>query len=160
MVSVYRQAIEAFFAGKFSVELKKDLKQKLSLVYNRGFSSGFYLGLPKSWNSRELENKNEKIYLGEVTHFYSGLSVAEIYVHKGPLYQGQDLLVIGKTTGAKFFTAGQLQQNNRFVDQVNKGEMAGVKIPFKVRVNDKVYIWKGKPDQLEGPNVNSVITPG
>jgi U32 family peptidase len=142
--SVYRQAIDAFFVGKLNGQLKKDLKQKLSAAYNRGFSSGFYLGQPRSWISRKLENKNEKIYLGEVTHFYSGLSVAEIIIHNGPLSVGQDLLVIGTATGVQFFKVEQLQQNNQFIEKAEKGQKVGIKIPFKVRVKDKVYVWKAK----------------
>jgi putative protease len=144
VTSVYRRAIDAFFEGKLSRQLKDGLKQELGLAYNRGFSSGFYPGMPKSWISRKLENKNEKIYLGEITHFYSGLSVAEVLVHNGPLCRGQDLLVIGPSTGARFFKAGQLQQNNQFVESVGKGQRAGIKIPFKARIKDKVYIWKSK----------------
>ncbi|MBU2063003.1 MAG: U32 family peptidase, partial [Candidatus Omnitrophica bacterium] len=57
-VSAYREALDAFFDGKLTNNLKAKLKEKLSRAFNRGFSSGFYFGQPGA----EFSRKNENMY--------------------------------------------------------------------------------------------------
>ena len=47
-VTVYRKAIDLYFKEKLTREKKEDLLKKLGMVYNRGFSAGFYFGKPSS----------------------------------------------------------------------------------------------------------------
>src|SRR4030042_802507 len=44
VVAAYREALDLYFENKLSSEAKAGLIKKLSEVYNRGFSSGFYFG--------------------------------------------------------------------------------------------------------------------
>ena len=48
VVSVYLQAIDLYFESQLTDEKKKELLIELEKVYNRGFSSGFYFGVPSS----------------------------------------------------------------------------------------------------------------
>ena len=145
VTAVYRQAIDAHFKGCLSGNLKEALKVRLSTVYNRGFSDGFYFGAPKDAQSRRLEHTHEKVYIGEVKRYYSKISVADVLVRAGALTKGQEILVIGKKTPAYTAVVEELQQNNSFVDSVAQGEHAGVKLPFKVNPRDKVFLWRRKP---------------
>jgi len=140
----YRQAIDAFFAGKLNKPLKEKLKAKLGSVYNRGFSSGFYFGQSKDAVSRRLEQTCEKIYLGEVKKFFKKISVAEIELQNAGLEKGEELLFSGKSTPAQFCVAKELQVDRQFVDFAKKGSFVGVKLPFYVKPNDKVFIWRKK----------------
>lgn len=144
-VSVYRKAIDAYFEGELTGSLKKDLKKQLSDVYNRGFSSGFYFGYPEEAASRKLENRHEKIFLGRVSKFYKKISVAEIEVLNASLNKGDEILFIGKSTPACFAPAEELQCNHAYVEKVEKGGRAGIKIPFVVKTKDKVFLWREKP---------------
>ena len=56
--------------------------------------------------------------------------------------KGEEILVIGKTTPARMTTIEEMQQNNTLVDEVGKGQHAGIKIPFKANPKDKVFLWK------------------
>ncbi len=144
VTGVYRQAIDAYFADGLREDLKKELKQRLSAVYNRGFSDGFYFGAPRDAQSRRLEHTHEKIYIGEVKRYYQRIGVADILVRAGTLKKGQEIVVIGKKTPAHTAVAEELQQNHSFVDEVAQGEHAGVKLPFKVNPRDKVFLWRRK----------------
>ena len=140
-VSAYRQAIDAYFEGKLDADLKKDLKERLAKVYNRGFSSGFYFGQPEDWTNRGFQKSYEKVYIGEVIKFYKKINVAEIAIHTGKLKKGDRLLVTGKNTPASFCTVEELQIEHEFITEVEKGQSVGVKLPFPVRPKDKVFLW-------------------
>jgi len=144
VTAVYRQAIDAYFDGELTDSLKSAMKERLGQVYNRGFSSGFYFGEPDRTQSSRLEHTHEKVFIGEVRKYYSKIGVAEIRVRTGCLQKGKEILVIGKTTPAYTATIEEIQKDNVFVDEVGKGESAGVKLPFKVNPKDKVYLWRKK----------------
>jgi len=148
VTSVYRRAIDAYFKGELTKKLKEKLKKELSSVYNRGFSSGFYLGQPKESPSRFLENTHEKIYLGEVIKFYKKINVAEIKISNANLNKGAQILCIGKNTPASFAKIESIQINHKLVDSLVKGEIGGVKLPFIVKRKDKVFLWQNKPKTL------------
>jgi U32 family peptidase len=145
VASVYREAIDSFYQGSLDNTAKRSLKKRLKGVYNRGFSDGFYLNSPDSGDiSRRLEHLYRKVYLGEVKKYYPRLSVAEIFIQSGFLKRGQELLFISKSGPARFIKASEIQQKHKYVDRVNKAELAGIKVPFKVKSGDQVYLWKRK----------------
>lgn len=47
VISAYRKAIDAYFEGGLTPQLKAELKEQVETVYNRGFSPGFYFGSPQ-----------------------------------------------------------------------------------------------------------------
>ncbi len=140
----YRKAIDAYFENGFDEEMKKDLKAQLECVYNRGFSPGFYFGQPEleSW-SKKLEHSHEKIFVGQVTRFFNHIQVAEVRL-SGSVEQGQELLFSGRTTPASLCRLDEMQMESNFVDRAQKGNIVGIKVPFRVRPKDKVFIWKEK----------------
>jgi putative protease len=142
VVGAYRQAIDAYFKKELTESLKDKLKDKLYTVYNRGFSSGFYFGKPQQWNSSHFQKSYEKVFLGEVTNFYNRINVAEVIIRSGQLRKGDKILIIGKHTPASYADAVELQQEHEYVDEVGKGESVGIKLPFKVRRNDQVFLWR------------------
>jgi len=144
VTSVYREAIDAYFNGMLTVSVKAELKHKLKAVYNRGFSSGFFWGKPTAAISRRLEGGYEKIYIGEVVKFYKKINVAEVKVRSRGLKKGDEILCVGKNTPASFAVIDGLQVNHQFVDSLERGNIGGVKLPFTVRRNDKLFVWKKK----------------
>jgi len=142
--SVYRHAIDSYFSKGLTSGPKKKLKERLKTVYNRGFSSGFYFGHPQDARSRGLEHVYEKIFLGEVTRFFKKISVAEVRIRSGKLRLKDQLLFIGKTTPANVCFIGEMQQEQKNVKEVKKGEIVGVKLPFIVKPKDKVFLWRKK----------------
>ncbi|MCP4221318.1 MAG: U32 family peptidase, partial [bacterium] len=142
VVSSYRRAIDAYFEGKLDETLKTELREKLGHVYNRKFSTGFYFGKPREWVSRGFEKEYEKVFIGDVVKYYGKIGVAEIIMRSGKLKVGDRLLVVGKNTPASFADVLELQQEHESVPEVVKGDAVAVKLPFKARRNDQVFIWK------------------
>jgi len=144
VTSAYRRAIDAYFSGKLTVFLKNKLKEEVQQVYNRGFSSGFYFGKPTKAISRVLENTYEKVYVGEVSRFFKRIGVAEVKARNEPLEKGDQIVCIGKNTPASFAKVTDIQIEHKFVKKLEKGQVAGVKVPFALKRNDKIFLWRKK----------------
>ena len=139
VVRIYKKALEKKLTPK---EIKESLEE-LKKVYNKGFSSGFYLGLPTSDDLCKIEHSQateRKHFIGKVTHYYKEINVATIKLVSG-LKVGDEIVVIGKTTGLKKAKIKSMEIKNRPVKSGKKQEEVGLKLPL-VRKNDEVYIIK------------------
>ena len=144
VTSVYRRGIDAVLEGKFSTTLKKKLKKELEAVYNRGFSQGFFFGEPSGKISRGIAHTHEKVFAGKVTKFFKKIGVAQIKILDHPLKIGDTIMVLGKKTPAPEAVIDQIQYNHKPRKKAARGEEVGVKLPFSVKPNDKVFIWRKK----------------
>ncbi len=133
---VYREALD----NKLTRKRKKQLLEKLKQVYNRKFSSGFYLGLPTSedfTNIRGSNVKKVKKIIGKVTNYYKKIGVAEIKIFTDKIKQDEEILIIGNKTGVKKFKVKSMEIKHKKVEKAGKGKVA-IKSPL-VRKNDSVY---------------------
>ena len=142
VTSVYRRAIDAAIEGGLSKVLKNSLKEELKTVYNRGFSQGFLFGVPSGKISSGRQHTHEKVFVGQVTKFFKKISVAQIKIVDHPLKVGDTIMFIGKNTPAREAVASQIQYKHRPRKRAIRGEEVGVKLPFFVRLNDKVFLWR------------------
>ena len=142
VVRIYRKALDK----KLTKEEIKEGLDELKKVYNRGFSSGFYLGTPTSDDFSTVENSSAtttKQFIGKVTHYYPQAKAGAILLSTGELKVGDNIAIIGNTTGIEKIKIESLEIKNSSVEKASKGEEVGIKLP-KVRVNDEVYIIKEK----------------
>ena len=111
----YRVAIDTGF--------NKSLLAKLKTVYNRGFSTGFYLGKPMNEWSKAYGSKatKKKIYIGRVKNFYKKIGVAEVFIEANRLNIGDTIMFQGPTTGVVEQKIGSMQQNHH--KNVNKARV-------------------------------------
>jgi putative protease len=126
-------------------EIKKSLNE-LKKVYNKGFSSGFYLGLPTLDDFAKVEHSagtEKKHFVGKVLHYYSNIKVATIKLVSG-LKVGDNIVVIGKTTGTINSQIDSIEKNKRQVEEAKKGDEVGINLSQKVRENDQVYVLKSR----------------
>jgi len=145
VTSVYKQAIDQFLKGGLGPALKKTLKEKLALTYNRGFTDGFFFEQDNQTGSKEGTSGYNKTYVGKIGKFYKKISVAEVRLINAPLKKGQNILVFGKTTPAQVATVEQLRNRDRAViNFAEKGELIAVKLPFRARPGDKVFLYELK----------------
>lgn len=146
--SAYRRALDyctvhrkdADFREHFG-RLTGELKQELSLVYNRGFSAGFYFGRPfdawvKQYGSLALEKKT---YIGEVNRYFPKAEVAEISILARGLNKGEKLSIVGPKTGVVTCSADTFFTNDIPGNDASKGDTVTIKCP-KVRKKDQVYV--------------------
>ena len=137
VVRVYRNAIDKKLSKK---EIEESLEE-LNKVYNKGFSSGFYLGVPTNDEYSKNENssaKESKEFLGKILHYYDKISVGLLRLNTGKLRTGDEVLIIGKTTGVLRHKVESMEINHKKVSEVKKGEDVGILLPF-CRKGDEVY---------------------
>ena len=138
---VYRAAIDALYEDTFSSGKVDAWMEQLATVYNRGFWSGYYLGQKLGeWSKTSgSQATQKKVYVGKGVHYFPKAGIAEFKIEAYDIKKGDKLLVTGPTTGAK-----ELQLNEFFVDEMSaekatKGDSCTIKLPFRVRLSDKLY---------------------
>ena len=73
-------------------------------------------------------------------NFFNKASVAQFLVQADGFDRGTRLLVTGPTTGAVEFVADEIFDDNGPVNHATKGTAVTIKVPEKVRENDKLYV--------------------
>lgn len=142
VVACYRQAIDLYFTGELTEAAKNNLLATLQTVYNRGFSSGFFLGRPlNEWTTDGGSlATTRKVFLGVVTNFYKKPMAADVLLQAGDLKIGDELLFTGATTGAESVVVNSLRlEKIGPVASAAKGVTVGVHVPVLLRRNDQVY---------------------
>jgi len=137
VTNVYRKALDKKLTNS---EIKNYLTE-LKKVYNREFSSGFYLGLPTTDDFAKIEHSaatTKKHFIGKVTHCYPKLNVVKVKLVSN-LKLNDKICVIGKTTGIIYFTVKSMEIKNKKIKKAKKGTEIGIKLS-NVRKNDEVYI--------------------
>jgi putative protease len=152
VVETYNEALDALFNGEFTNERVKHWEEKLKQVFNRGFWDGYYLGRKTGEWSEVYGSRatKRKIYIGKCTNFFNKLNVAEITMESGTLNLGDDILVIGETTGVEEFNVSELRVDLKPVEQAQKGDKLSMPVNVLIRRGDKVYKWvDATPDLMQ-----------
>jgi putative protease len=138
VVKAYRKAID----NDLNKEEIEELIKELETVYNREFSSGFYLGLPTADDFSNVENSassEKKMYLGKIIHYYPKSKAASFRITAGLLKVGDKLSIIGNTTGIESFNLKSIEIKNKQHKLAKKGDEIAISVPSIVRKNDEVY---------------------
>jgi putative protease len=138
---VYREAVDAYFAGNFTTENLELWNRELGTVYNRGFWDGYYLGRKTGeWTGQHgsLATK-QKVYVGLVTNFFNNLKVAEIKMETHDLNVGDEIKIISPATGVYEDVLSEIRVDLNNVMQTVKGELCSIPVKDIVRRGDKVY---------------------
>jgi len=141
-VSTYRKAIDHYFDGTLTKQLKQEYFEDLKKVYNRGFSSGFYFGQPGSESYTKTFGSiatTKKEYIGRILNYYKKSKVAFVRIEAGSLNSGDLIYIIGSTTGVVELVLNKLVQDNIELISVNKGSDFTFECEELVRANDRVY---------------------
>jgi putative protease len=148
-VAVYRKAIDLYFEGGLTEEIKESMTRELAEVYNRGFSSGFYFGAPEGDAYAGIHGSaatTKKEYTGYVKNYFRKAGVLHLKVETGCVVPGDLIYIIGDTTGVVEMTVGQLRPAAEaagaeiFVSKAERGEEVTFVCETTVRPRDKVYI--------------------
>jgi len=141
VVKEYKKAIDKTLSKQ---EINLSLEE-LKKVYTKGFSSGFYLGFPSNDDFSEVEHSaatHKKEFIGKVIHYYPKQGVGTIKIQTGKIQLGDEITLIGNTTGIESFKIKRMEIENKEVSRVLKGQEVGIKFPVRVRKNDDVYLIK------------------
>ena len=141
VTACYNEAIHAYVEGSFGAEKIRDWDARLSAVFNRGFWDGYYLGQRLGEWSAEYGSRatHKKVYVGKGTNYFDRIGVAEIAIETGQLEVGDQILIIGPTTGVIETTVKELRVNEIKCETASKGERCSLPVDKVVRRSDKVY---------------------
>ena len=146
--SCYRKAADAVCEGTYTPELAASLKEKLAEVFNRGFWDGYYQGAKLGqWSDvYGSQATRRKVYCGKISNWFDRIGVAEITVEATDLHLGDEIMVIGATSGVTEVTVSDMRVNLQPCQTAPKGSRASILIPVgtsgeHVRRGDKVYLW-------------------
>lgn len=138
---VYRKALDESLTPE---KIKAGIKL-LKTIYNREFSSGFYIKMPTADDFAKIEHsaaKNYKHFVGKVAHYYDKINVATINL-VSELKIGDNVVVIGKTTGVVKANIDYMEMKKKPLKKAGKGQEVGIKLP-RVRKHDDVYLIKNR----------------
>ena len=147
VVSCYNEALNAVIDGNYDDEKIAQWDQRLAQVFNRGFWNGYYLGQRLGeWSAKYGSSATRvKSYAAKGVRYFSNLGVAEFLMEAGELHVGDNILIIGPTTGAVPLTVEEIRVDLKPVEKTVKGERFSIKTDVKVRPSDKIYLWKEVP---------------
>lgn len=137
----YSEALDAIFNGNYTAKRIGRWKEKLETVFNRGFWDGYYLGQRLGEWSHVYGSRatRKKIYTGKATNYYSRIGVAEFIIENGSLREGDEVLIIGPSTGVIRMRPGEIRNDAGRTKEVVRGENCAFRVDSEVRRSDKLY---------------------
>ncbi len=146
----YHEALQAISNGTFDREKTDAWMTRLRSVYNRDFWDGYYLGRKMGeWTKRYGSQATRvKLHVGKITNYFANINVAEVYMETESLSVGDEILVIGPTTGVYNDKITEIRVDDKPVETVEKGVYCSIKTKSLVRRGDKVYKWIEVADEF------------
>lgn len=141
VVKAYNEAINSVLANTFTEEKKDKWDEELKTVFNRGFWDGYYQGQKlgewcEVYGSKATERK---VYVGKAVKYFSKIGVAEFVIESNELNVGDKILITGTTTGVIEEIVDEIRFDLEPVNCAVKGQHISIRVPEKVRPNDKLY---------------------
>jgi len=129
-------------------EKQKELRrgiQKGNMVFKKGKSDvlafkGAVDALTAIVEKKKADAKKpvRKTLVGNGRHYYPKAGIGEFMVSES-ISVGDKLMVKGPTTGEQFFTLAEMFVNDSAADVAEKGDIIAVKLPFRIRLSDRLY---------------------
>jgi putative protease len=147
----YREAIDAYYKNTFNQEKVKNWLERLNKVYNRGFSTGFYFGLPKGTEiQRDIDgniSKYKKLEIGKVLNYYPEKKAAKILLTADKLKINDEIFIIGTHTDTYIrqkVKSIQIKKKKNLTETLmitNSEERitVGINVDNAVKKNDKIF---------------------
>ena len=138
---VYKEAVKAYFEGKFSQENKDKWNAELKTVYNRDFWDGYYLGQTVGEWTKKYGSQATKVkeFIGTVTNYFKNINVAEVKLETGELSINDDIIILGSTTGVYEDKIKEIRVDLKKVEKAVKGDFFSIPTTEIIRRGDKLY---------------------
>ena len=137
----YSEALDAYTDGSYDAKKIAAWKERLASVFNRGFWDGYYLGQRLGEWSEVYGSKatKKKICIGKVTNYFTKLQVGEFKLESYDLKVGDEVMIVGPSTGVVQMTVPELRLELDPVARVEKGAVFSMPCEMKLRRSDKLY---------------------
>jgi putative protease len=141
VVETYNIALEHIINDSYTDDVISKLVDRVGEVFNRGFWGGYYLGKTMGeWAEKHSSSATkQKEFIGIGTNYFSRLGVGEFLIQTGEIKVGDEVIIIGPTTGVLELTIIELHNDNGITAIATKGERFAIAVPEKIRKNDKIY---------------------
>lgn len=138
---VYKKAVKAYFEGEFTQQNKDKWNEELKTVYNRGFWDGYYLGQKIGEWTEKYGSRATKVkeFIGTVANYFKNINVVEVRLETGEITLGDDIIILGPTTGVYEDTIKEIRVDLNPVEKAVKGEMFSIPTTEIIRRGDKLY---------------------
>jgi UPF0176 protein len=83
--------------------------------------------------------KTKKMFIGKGTHFYPKASIAQFDIQENEINIGDIILIKGKTTGEQQMLLSEIFVNENRAQKAIAGDICTFKVPFRIRLSDKLY---------------------
>lgn len=139
---VYKEASQAWLDGEWSEDKLEKWNEDLKKVYNRGFWDGYYLGQRVGeWTKKYgSQATTKKTFIGTVTNYFKNISVAEIKIETGELKVGDNIYIMGTTTGVYEDRVEEIRVDLQPTQKTVKGDFCSIATKSVVRRGDKLYL--------------------
>lgn len=141
VVAAYREAVDAYFEGRYDDGLIERLTEKVKKVFHREFSNGLYYGRPglnQFTDSEDSLASTVKRHVGIVLDYFTKAGVAQVKIQDHAIARGDTVQIHGKTTGVVEIELDELRRDSDIIAKAEKGDWVTFVCP-RCRVGDKVY---------------------
>jgi putative protease len=141
VVAAYREAVDAYFEGRYDEGLIERLIGKVKKVFHREFSNGLYYGRPgldQFTDSEDSLASTVKRHVGIVLDYFTKAGVAQVKIQDHAIARGDTVQIHGKTTGVVEIELDELRRDSDIIAKAEKGDWVTFVCP-RCRVGDKVY---------------------
>ena len=79
------------------------------------------------------------MFVGKGTHFYPKANIAQFEIEENEIKIGDTILIKGVTTGELQMILSEMFVNENSTQKAIAGDICTVKVPFRIRLSDKLY---------------------
>jgi UPF0176 protein len=113
-------------------------KSDVLLFRNSGDNNSIsFVNNPKVVVKKEVKIK--KIYIGKATHFYTKANVGQFEIEENEINIGDRIIIKGETTGSQEIILTEMFVNDLIFEKAISGDILTIKLPFRIRLSDKLY---------------------
>jgi len=141
VVSVYRRALDNKLNEK---EIREEINE-LKKVYNRGFSSGFYIRAPTADDFSFSENGEQteaKKFVGKVEKVWPKVDACSVRINTGKMKVEDEVILVCDRKVMRRGSVISIENEGKDVKTAKKGDFVGVKFSSgcKAVKGDEVYL--------------------
>jgi putative protease len=143
VVGEYRKALDKRLSRDEIVAGVRNLRR----VYNRGFSAGFYFGMPTADDfsfSENGEQSERKEFVGRVYKYWPRAGVCSVGMNAGRLRVGDGVYLISDNVGVRRVIVKSIEIDGKSVKVARKGQEVGVDFGVRAGSGCEVYLIKKK----------------
>ena len=86
-----------------------------------------------------MVTKIKKVLIGKVEHYFTKASVGQFLIENHELKNEDRILISGPSTGNQELIAKNIFVNGKACDKAILGDKVTFKLPFRIRLSDKLY---------------------